>query len=358
MKGRLFVVLAGAALVSGCAATSYYFQAVHGHADVMLRSRSIPEAIASADTPPALRARLARVLAIRDFATGELDLPDNGSYRVYADLGRPFVVWNVFAAPEFSVRARESCFLFAGCVSYRGFYDEGEARRHAEELRAQGNDVYVGGVPAYSTLGWFNDPVLNSFVNYPEPEVARMIFHELAHQVAYVRDDTTFNESFAVAVEQEGVRRWLERHGTPEQLTAWTHLRQRRRQFADLIARYQDRLQRFYSEPSTIEAKRAGKKTLFEQMRRDYRTLRESWGGFAGYDRFFAQGPNNALLASISTYTQLVPAFTAMIESRRGSLQAFYRDARRLAKLEKSERTAALNSFSPQPALNAANDIR
>jgi predicted aminopeptidase len=324
----------------------------------MLRSRSIAEAISSPDTPPALRSRLTRVVEIREFASAELALPDNGSYRAYADLGRPYVVWNVFAAPEFSVEPLQSCFIFAGCVTYRGFYDEAEARRHAEDLRRQGYDVHVGGVPAYSTLGWFDDPVLSSFVNYPEPEVARMIFHELAHQVTYVKDDSTFNESFAVAVEQEGVRRWLERHGTEQQIDAWRSLRERREQFVALLKRYQSRLRSFYAEQLPLDARRAGKKALFDEMQSDYQALKTSWGGFAGYDRFFARGPNNALLASVSTYTERVPAFTAMLAARGGDMARFYQDARRLARLGSGERMAALDALVPRASLNASADIR
>src|SRR5215510_11553431 len=207
-------------LVSGCSSVKYYAQAVSGHLEVMWLAVPIEERLREADTPPPLKDKLARVLVIRDFASRELGLPDNDSYRRYADLGRPYVLWNVFAAPEFSVAPIQSCFPFAGCVSYRGFYSEEAATKHADALAKQGDDVYVGGVTAYSTLGWFSDPVLSTFVNYPEPEVARIVFHELAHQEVYVKGDTVFNESFAVAVEEEGLRRWLEREGTPAQRAA------------------------------------------------------------------------------------------------------------------------------------------
>jgi predicted aminopeptidase len=346
MKGtRLLALVAAAILLSGCATAAYYLQAVHGHADLMRRAVPLDQAITSPQSPPALREKLARVVAIRDFASRELHLPDNGSYRSYSDLGRPFAVWNVFAAPELSVRPKESCFLFVGCVTYRGFYDENEARRHADELRRQGYDVFVGGVAAYSTLGWFDDPVLSSFVNYPEPEVARIIFHELAHQVVYARDDTSFNESFAVAVEQEGLRRWLEYAGSEEQRAVWSSLQSRRSRFVGLITRYRERFEHLYAETQSVEQKRAGKRALFDEMRREYEVLKAEWGGFAGYDRFFAEGPNNALLASISTYAELVPAFTALLQRHGGNMKAFYADVRHLAKLDKDARRPLLDEL-------------
>ncbi|HMH19721.1 MAG TPA: aminopeptidase, partial [Burkholderiales bacterium] len=222
-------------LVSGCVSFEYYAQAVGGHLEVMRLAVPIEERMRVADTPEPLRAKLAKVLAIRAFASRELALPDNDSYRRYADIGRPYVVWNVFAAPEFSVRPVESCFIFAGCVSYQGFYSEEDARRQAASLADKGYDVYIGGVPAYSTLGWFSDPVLSTFIRFPEPEIARIVFHELAHQVVYVKGDTMFNESFAVTVEEEGVHRWLEREGTAAQRAAYEDSRRRRTEFIALV---------------------------------------------------------------------------------------------------------------------------
>jgi predicted aminopeptidase len=337
--------LAGACaalLLSGCAAVDYYAQAVRGHLDVIGRAVPIEERLREPDTPEALKAKLARVLAMREFASRELGLPDNGSYRRYAELDRPFVAWNVIAAPGFSVKPVESCFPFAGCVSYRGFYSEEAAERHAAELAREGFDVYVGGVPAYSTLGWFDDPVLSTFIRYPDAEVARLIFHELAHQVAYVGDDTMFNESFAVAVEEEGVRRWLDREGAAQQRAAYEDFRRKRSDFVALVLGYRGRLAAFYGEPAPIEERRAGKARLFAEMQDEYRALKASWQGFSGYDRFFARPPNNALLASVATYTELVPAFRALLAEKKGDLPAFHAAVRELARLEKSERDARL----------------
>ncbi len=332
--------------LSGCATIDYYSQAVSGHLEVMWRAVPIEERLREPDTPEALKAKLERVLAVRELASRELALPDNGNFRRYADLGRPFVVWNVFAAPEFSLKPLESCFLFAGCVSYRGYYSEENAERYAATLAERGYDVYVGGVPAYSTLGWFSDPVLSTFVQYPEAELARILFHELAHQVVHVKDDTVFNESFAATVEEEGVRRWLEREGTPAQRAAYEDTRRRRAEFTALLLKHRARLAAFYERPGTTEEKREGKRRLFAEMNDEYRALRASWGGFAGYDRLFARGANNALLASVAAYRELVPAFRALVAENRGDLAAFYAAVRGLARLERPERDARLAAIS------------
>jgi predicted aminopeptidase len=344
---KRFAALGALLFVSGCVSLEYYAQAVGGHLEVMRLAVPIEERLREADTPELLRARLAKVLAIREFASRELALPDNDSYRRYADIGRPFVVWNVFAAPEFSVKPVESCFLFAGCVSYRGFYSEEAAQRHATSLAEQGHDVYVGGVPAYSTLGWFSDPVLSTFIQFPESEVARIVFHELAHQVAYVKGDTIFNESFATTVEEEGVRRWFDREGTPAQLAAYEDSRKRRSEFVALVVKYRAELAAFYDRQAEPEEKRGGKRRLFSAMQDEYRALKVSWGGFAGYDRLMVRGANNALLASIASYSELVPAFRALLAREQGDLSAFYAAVRGLARLDKTDRDVRFADLIP-----------
>ena len=351
---RQAVLLAACLALSGCSTLGYYVQAVQGHLEVLRRSEPIAEVVARPDTPPALKSRLERVLEIRAFASRELALPDNGSYRSYADLRRPFVLWNVFAAPEFSVHPVESCFLFAGCVTYRGFYAEERARSYADSLGSEGLDTYVGGVPAYSTLGYFNDPVLNTFVNQPEPEVARLIFHELAHQVAYVSGDSAFNESFATAVEEAGLGRWLDEQGTPAQREAWRNYQVRRTAFISLIERYRQLLDRAYASGrgglSDAPRLREVKAGLFREMRVDYEALKRDWGGFAGYDRYFNRDLNNALLAVVAVYTQWVPAFARLMQEQRGDMKAFYREVGSLARLDKAERQKRLEALLPRGA--------
>jgi predicted aminopeptidase len=351
VSGRWWLALAAAgALVAaaGCSTFSYYGQAIGGHLEVMNRAAPIPERIADPATSSELRARLERVLAIREFATRELGLPDNGSYRKYADIGRPFVVWNVFAAPEFSVDPRQSCFPVAGCVGYRGYYAQGAAEAFGDGLRKDGFDVFVYGVAAYSTLGWFDDPVLNTFIRYPDADLARLVFHELAHQVVYVKGDTAFNESFAVAVEEEGLRRWMAKHASPAEREAHSASRARRAEFVKLVLRYREQAAKLYREPLADEAKRAAKAKLFADLGAEYGELKaKQWGGFAGYDRFFA-GVNNAHLASVATYEELVPAFRALLAREGGDLTKFFAAVKDLAALPKPERDLALAALAPR----------
>ena len=346
MRLRTLASLGAAWLLCACTTIDYYAQAVSGQLALLHRARPIAERLEEPALPQGLKRRLERVLVIRDFASRELGLPDNGSYRAYADLERPFVVWNVFAAPEFSLQPEQSCFPVAGCVTYRGWFAQADAERHAGALRERGFDVYVGGVPAYSTLGWFNDPVLNTFVNYPETELARLLFHELAHQQFYLGGDTRFNESFAVAVEHEGVQRWLRREGTPGQLQQYESFQSRRREFIALVLAYRTRLEALYRQNIAVADMRRRKAETLVAMRADYEALKASpaWGGFAGYDRFFTQNPNNAQLASVAVYSELVPGFQALLQGQGGDLPNFYKAVRDLAGLPKTERDARLGA--------------
>ncbi len=333
--------------LSGCSTVGYYFQAIDGHLQLWRRAVPFEEAIEGAPAGSALAGRLARALAIREFASRELALPDNGSYRRYADVGRPYVLWNVFAAAELSLRPTESCFAFAGCVAYRGFYSETDALAYASGLAGQGLDTHVGGVVAYSTLGWFDDPVLSTFVHYPESELARIIFHELAHQVVYVRDDSRFNESFAVAVEQEGLRRWFASHAgdrLSDEARRWQAAQNRRTDFFVLMHRHRLALENIYASAASASVKRAGKARQFDLLQQDYESLKAAWGGFQGYERLFAKVPNNALFASISVYSDYVPAFSALLDKHRGDMRAFYAEVRELGRLEKGERIARLTA--------------
>jgi predicted aminopeptidase len=348
---RFSIVLAALAL-GGCATVEYYSQAVFGHFEVMRRSRPIDEVIADPASPAAVKARLERVREVRAFAVTELGLPDNGSFRGYADLGRPYVVWNLFAAPPLSIEPVQSCFPIAGCVSYRGYYALADAQAHATRLAAQGLDTYVGGVPAYSTLGWFDDPVLNTFIQYPDAELARLVFHELAHQMVYVKDDTAFNESFATAVELAGVERWLAARGSEAERLAFARYQARRADFLGLLLEYRAKLGDAYARDLPDAEKRASKAAILAALQVDYARMKAArWDGYAGYDRFFADGVNNANLASIATYTQLVPAFQALLAREGGDFARFYGAVRDLARLPKAERTAALERLAPPVAV-------
>jgi predicted aminopeptidase len=350
MRGFLLpALLMLAAMLTGCASPGYYVQAISGQLEILRASRPLAEAAADPAVPAEVRQRLAVAARMRDFASRELGLPDNGSYRKYADLGRPYVAWNVFATGSLSVKTKRWCFPIAGCVGYRGYFSEAAAKEFAADLRAEGYDVYVGAVPAYSTLGWFDDPILNTFIHYPDIELSRLLFHELAHQVVYVGGDTTFNESFAVAVEETGVTRWLDANGTAAQRQAFAQREQRRSDFHALVKAARDRLALLYAGPGTPAEKLAEKARTLSQFQADYRTLRDGrWGGFAGYDRWFAGEVNNATLASVGLYLDRVPAFQVLLGENGNDLRRFYAAVRELAALPSEQREARLAAAAAQ----------
>ena len=346
----LFRRVAPALLVmtAGCSNFGYYMQSVSGQLDIWRRERLIEEVIQKPETPATLKEKLGTVMQIRRFAASELGLPLDGSYSRYADLDRPYVVWNVFATPEFSLKPMRWCFAFAGCVSYRGYFSRDAAERFAASVAAEDNrDVYVGGVPAYSTLGWFADPVLNTFIHYPEYRIAHLMFHELAHRRVYAKNDSVFNESFAVVVEQVGVERWLERYGTDEERARHAREQTYRDDFLKLVQAYHRRLSELYGEDDVSAAEmRKRKERIITKMMDDYARLKERWGGFAGYDQWFSRRPNNAQIASIAIYTRLVPGFRALLGRHGGDLPRFYDAVKALADLSKEERKAALERLA------------
>jgi predicted aminopeptidase len=317
-------------LLAGCETLAYYAQAVQGQLSLLSRAQPVERLLADPATPAPLRERLALARSIRDYAARELALPDNASYRGYADLGRPYAVWNVVAAPEFSLDPLQSCFPVAGCVTYRGFFAQADAERHAERLRAEGYDVFVYGVAAYSTLGRFDDPLLSTFIHTPDAELARLIFHELAHQVVYVKDDAPFNESFAVAVEREGVRRWLAATGRGAELAGFLESRRRGEALIALLEDARKRLRALYAARLAPEAMRERKRLEMEAL----------GARLKGYPRLAGGAPNNALLASFAAYTRLVPGFERLLAEEKGDLPRFYERVRALAKgHEKGVRT-------------------
>jgi predicted aminopeptidase len=347
-------VLAGAALAlvlppgasRAMGSMGYYAQAIGGHLDLLQRTRPVADWMADPATPPALRERLALSQRLRDFAVSELKLPDNRSYRAYADLQRNAVVWNVIAAPELSLTLKTWCFPILGCVGYRGYFQREPAQALAAELKAEGWEADVYGVPAYSTLGWTNwlggDPLLNTFIHWPEGELARLIFHELAHQVAYADDDTTFNESFAVAVERIGGRRWLAQHAGDAARAEYAAFDARRQDFRALTARYRERLQALYEGPASDADKRSAKAALMTEMRAEHAALKAGrWQGFAGYDGWFARA-NNASFGVQAAYSELVPQFERLFERLGGDFDRFYAEVKQLARLPKADRRAKL----------------
>ncbi|MDQ2779024.1 MAG: aminopeptidase [Pseudomonadota bacterium] len=333
-------------LSTGCSSLGYYAQAVGGHLSLMHAARPVAAVEADPATPPALRERLLLSQRIRDYAVSELKLPDNNSYRRYADLHRAAAVWNVVAAPELSLTLKTWCFPVMGCVGYRGYFDRAPADRLAAQLKSEGWEVLVYGVPAYSTLGYSEllggDPLLNTFIRWPEGELARLIFHELAHQVAYAPDDTTFNESFAVAVERIGGARWLATRADAAARTEYAAFDGRRQDFRGFTLRWRQRLEALYASPLSESDKRSRKAALMVQMRADYEALKTNrWGGYAGFDRWF-ETANNAAFGVQAAYNELVPEFERLYAREGSDFERFYAAVKVLADLPKAERRAKL----------------
>lgn len=346
--GALAAVLA-VCLVTGCGSLGYVAQSTSGHLGLTASAKPVSKWLEDDKTPPKLRDRLELSQRMRDFAVNELRLPDNRSYRSYADLKRPYAVWNVVAAPELSLDLRTWCFPVFGCAGYRGYFTVDEADALGDRLRGEGWEVSVYGVPAYSTLGWTDflggDPLLNTFIFHPEGELARLIFHELAHQVVYVKDDTQFNESFATAVERIGAGRWLATQAGDAARTQYEQIDSRRRAFRQLTRQTRERLDALFRSGATDDAKRQGKAALMAQMRADYERLKnERWGGYAGYDAWFAHA-NNATLAVQGAYDDLVPQFERLYEREGSDFDRFYAAVKRLAALPKAERDATLRAM-------------
>jgi predicted aminopeptidase len=347
MSLRVLLPGLAAVLLAGCTGLGYYGQAAQGHLALVAAARPVDDWLADARTPAPLRERLQLALEIRRFAAGELGLPENRSYTAYADLGRAAAVWNVFATPELSLELKTWCYPVLGCAGYRGYFDRAAADAFAAELRAAGYDVNVAPVPAYSTLGWFDDPLLNTFIFAPDAELARLIFHELAHQVVYAKNDTAFNESFATAVEREAVRRWLAARGDEALRAAYAAQAQRREDFLALLLAHRRQLAAVYAAAIADDEKRAAKAAILSALKDEYRRLRrERWNGFAGYDRFFAQDLTGAHLAAVAAYNDWVPAFEALLAASGGDLGAFYAQVRRLGALDRPDRLAELNRLS------------
>jgi len=343
--------------LAGCAELSYYAQAVGGQAALLRAARPIPELLADPALDSGLRTRLTQAQAIRDFASRELALPDNGSYQRYADLGRPYVVWNVFAAPEFSLDLENWCFIVVGCVPYRGYYRQADAEDFAQTLRERGLDTYVSGIAAYSTLGFFADPLLNTFLRLGDERAARTVFHELAHQRLYVKGDPAFSESFATAVEYEGLRRWFTSVNDSAALLRLELRQQRQREFDADAEACRAQLRDLYAASLDIEEKQRRKTEIMAELTAKLERSAAQRGPTpqgreaSQLSTSLPTSPlptpvsafNNAVLGSQGLYRRWVPAFRALLRAADGDLPAFYRQAAALAGLPAGEREAALS---------------
>jgi predicted aminopeptidase len=329
--------------LSACSTIGYYGHLARGEYSMLAARQPIARVIADPATDATLRARLELAEQARAFASDKLGLPRNGSYTSYADLKRPYATWNVFAAPEFSVQAVEHCYLFVGCLAYRGYFDREHAEAEAVRLQAQDLDTWVGGSAAYSTLGWFADPILNTMLRWDDDELAATIFHELAHQRLFVKGDTEFNESFATFVQYQGLREWRAARGLPPGDSAG---RKHEDEFEHLVLDTRERLRVLYAMALPPDAMRARKREEIERLRAEYARLRDTqWDGKGGYDEWIGSAINNAKLLPFGLYRRWVPAFAAVFAQQGGEWAAFYAAVAKIARLDASARAEALTGL-------------
>lgn len=359
---RIILVVACCGSSTGCQTVRYYHQAARGQWQILRERQPISDVIVHPATSHAVKEKLQLVLQIRDFARDQLDLPVDGQYERYVHLNRRFAVWNVHAAPRYSLCPKTWYYPVVGSLKYRGYFSETEARAYARGWEEDGYDVYVHGVEAYSTLGWFEDPVLSTFIHHKKSDLAEILFHELAHQKIFVPGDTDFNEAFATAVAEVAVRRWLGAHGTSDEREAYEASLRRNEQFVGLLLDARRRLETLYQSPRSPyrqcqrcrsidrAALQAEKEKILTELRDSYRELRKTWNGFAGYDHWFDQPLNNAQLNTVSSYYQLVPAFHELLHEQGDVLTKFYQAVKVLGKQPKQERHQHLNDLRRQPS--------
>jgi predicted aminopeptidase len=341
---RLVTAVAAALATASCSSLGYYARLAHGECALLAKREPIEKVLADPATGSTLRRRLQLALDARRFASDTLRLPRNGSYTLYADLDRPYAVWNVFAAPEFSLKPVEHCFPIAGCVGYRGYFDRDEARAEAARLQTRGLETYVKGITAYSTLGWFDDPILNTMLRWDDDELDGTIFHELAHQKFYVKGDTAFDESFATFVEREGLRQWRTARGLPAADEAESL---REDQFTQLVLDTRGRLETLYASDLPPAEMRARKQAEIARLRAEYRRLRNTqWQSYSGYDAWMDSDINNAKLVPFGLYNRWVPAFAALFARVHGDWPAFYAEVKKIGDRDKDAREGMLTQLA------------
>ena len=344
-KFHLILVLISITVLSACVDAGYYLQSVQGHYAIMQQKKDIDSLLEDEQVPEKLKQRLRLVQGIRSFAFTELGLPRSDSYTEYADLKRGYALKNLFAAEEFSISAKQWCYPIVGCAGYRGFFDQQRLQDFADDLQRQHYDVYVANVSAYSTLGWFDDPVLNTFINWPDELLAGLIFHELAHQQLYVDGDSRFNESFASAVQQAGVEKWLQQQGWSSRLQKYRQRQSDRQQVFDLIKQARQDLHDLYQESIGPAEKRRRKAEYLQQLKQRYEAFSDSIQHNDGFQRWFEGELNNAKLVSVSTYYDWVPLFARMLSSQQDDFVAFYQQVEQLAELSRSQREQCFNAW-------------
>ena len=343
---RVLLITAVLFGITGCSTVGYYGQAVAGHWRIMRARVPVQVVIENPDTEQRTREALQRAQLARRFASDQLALPDNKSYTSYVDLQREAVTWNVIATQSLSIEPERWCFPVAGCLSYRGYFDRADANAYAQQLRDQGLDVAVTEASAYSSLGWFDDPLLSTMTARGEPLLAGVLFHELAHQRLYVKDDSSFNESFASFVEQQGIRQWLQQLDRADLQQRYDDYRSRREQFLALLREARAKLKSVYTGGGTPEQMLHAKARIFSELRLSYQALKVRWGGYSGYDNWFDKPLNNARIAGVSTYNRWVGAFATLFAESGGNYALFYRRSADLAALSRAKRQRRLEELA------------
>ncbi|MBL1143237.1 MAG: aminopeptidase [Proteobacteria bacterium] len=338
-----FILLLIIFFLSGCTSVQYYSQSIQGQFEVLKKRQDINDILDDPNVSSSLRDKLNTVLQLRQFSTEQLGLPKNNSYLSYADLERDYVIWNIFANEEFSLEPLSWCYLIIGCLSYRGYFSQSEAEKNATHLKQQGYDIYLGGVAAYSTLGWFDDPVLNTMLRWSENYLATVMFHELAHQQLYIKNDTEFNESYADAVAHIGVTRWLRQKHDKGLLDEYNQSQIHEKIFVALVMRYKSILNKLYHSSEDKKTKRSRKKNLFQKMQTEYFEMTKSWGENP-YKKWFSSDINNAKLASVVTYRKHVPAFLEIYEKLNKNLAQFYSFSKSLSSCNPMKRKEILKT--------------
>ncbi len=331
--------------MQGCSSIGFYWEKIQGQAKILNAQQPIQEVIDNPETAASVRDKLINAQQARKFASEVLLLPDNDSYRNYADIKRDYVVWTIVATPPYSVKPKEWCFLIVGCLSYRGYFSKQAAEEFAATLKDQGMDVYVAGAKAYSTLGWFDDPLLSTMLYKSEAYRVGIIFHELAHQKIYVENDTAFNEAFATSVELEGIKAWYKQTQNQQKFKKYLIAKKRDKDFKTLLRDTRKELKILYAEKRPPEQRQTGKEMIFKRLQLSYKKFKNKWDDYSGYDKWMAQGLNNAHLALVATYNNWLPAFSKIFEKANRNYKVYYKEVERLTELDKIQRASQLQKL-------------
>ena len=342
---RIALLLVFVFCLQSCTSLAYYWEKIEGHSEILNKQRPIQDVIDDPKTTQEIKQRLINAREARKFASEVLKLPENDSYRNYVDIGRDYVVWTVVATPPYSIKPKEWCFIIVGCLSYRGYFSKQSAEDFAAELRKRNMDVYVAGTKAYSTLGWFDDPLLNTMLYKSEAYRIGIIFHELAHQQMYADSDTAFNEAFATTVELQGIKHWFTLADKQQLYADYVAAKNRDKDFKNLLKQAQENLKSIYALEQSDNVLESKKMQVFKKLKNQYQKFKQRWSDYNGYDKWMSQPLNNAHLALVATYNNWVPALSQLFEQSNHDYKIFYKKIEQLKDLDKQQREVKLNKL-------------